>query len=768
MKKILVWSMTALTVIGIILFASAAIFYYQTTKNVNFSKETLITLNAQTELLDDHNQRIKQLQITHKDNLNIDQIPTHLKNAFISIEDKDFYKHHGLNYKRMIKAMYNNIRKGSFAEGASTISQQLIKNTHLTNQKTITRKLKEIALTAKLEQEFSKDEILEIYLNIIYFGENAYGISKASQVYFNKPVQDLTLGECAMLAGMIKSPAYYSPRYQYEHSIARRNLVLKEMLKDEKITQDQYNLAIAEQPTINMQDDHIGYSRLYYKGVMLDACQILEKTENEIAVGGYKIYTYYDDQAQQILYQNMHSHQYDIPNQHGHVADGLAIFLDNKTGGVKAYAGRSNYDLTNFKRQPGSAIKPILVYAPALEKGIIAPDSYILDETITVDNYTPHNLGYQEHGYVTAKYAVAKSLNIPAVKLMQCIGIEECKSFANQAGIEFSPQDKGYAIALGGFTDGTTLKDLTNSYLPFSRNGQYIKSSFIKKITTKNDIVIYQNHQESKNVMGDDSAYLMTDMLIEGVKSGTSRKLSQLPFAIAGKTGTVAIPGSNNNSDAISIAYTTQDTMGVWYGNYSNQKEYTLPSNNNGGTMATAFIANCFEQYYTTPPDNFTIPNSVSTIHIDQTVYDDQHVIQVAPEYLADRYTLSIPVATRYIDSIPTSNYETEEKLQANFTNNQVTIQFQANKMFQYEIHKINKNNKDTIIEIVDEKDNIVTLFDNNIEYDDIYHYYLVKKSNNTTISKSNQITIKIPKKETNMKKIINQPTVSDFSFLFQ
>lgn len=771
-KKILFAILLTFVVLIIVAMTIFMVYFYHVRNSVKFSKENLIFLNSQISMYDGNNEKIEQLNMSNKNVVTIDEIPDWTQKAFISIEDKQFYTHHGLNYKRIAKAFLNNIKQKSFAQGASTISQQLIKNTHLTNEKTIDRKLKEMILTKKLEEEFSKDEILEMYLNIIYFGENSYGISKASQTYFGKDVDYLTLSESAMLAGIIKSPATYSPRYHYDKCIARRNLVLSEMKKDGHIGDEEYQNAIAENIEIVSNDDVKQYSNLYYRATLKEASKILNKSEKEIAMGGYQIFTYYDDAIQSVLATQISSTKYDIPNKFGHIADGLGIVLNNQTGGVMAYAGKSKYDLVEFLRQPGSAIKPIMVYAPALEEGKITPDSLILDENITIDGYSPHNLANVEHGYVTAKYSVAKSLNIPAVKLMQELGIEKCKEYATKVGISFDENDKGYALALGGFTQGVTLKDLTNAYLPYACDGQYKSSHFIRAIRSNNGILLFENTKDSTQVFSPETAYLMTDMLVEGVKSGTSKRLSTLTFDIAGKTGTVAIPHTNDNSDAISIAYTKDLTMGVWYGNYSNDKEYILPHNNNGGTMATQVIADTFDKYYDqNKPENFEMPSTIQKVKIDRIAYDKKQQFWKAPEYMPERFTKEILVSSHQEHLLLEQDYLSYciDGLSIQFKDNKTTISFIPSLNFEYEIHRVDEQGSDKIIKIIDEKDSEIIYTDSNLDYSSKYQYYILVNCGEKEVYRTEKTIIKTPSKQKALQNIVTiSDKKDDLSFLFQ
>ena len=728
MKKALKISLIVVSIILILssLFIAIFINNIMGINKVKFDKEKLITVNQEVVMYDTNNNVIEN-NITNKNIVHIEDLSNNTINAFISIEDKTFFKHKGLNYKRICKAMYNNIKSHSFKEGASTISQQLIKNTHLSNEKTIKRKIKEMLLTKKLEKELSKKDILESYLNIIYFGENAYGIENASQTYFGKSAKELDLSESATLAGVIKSPRNYSPIYNKENCLKRRNLVLSEMLKDKKITPAQYDDAINSEINIVDKKSEKNINNVYIKSVINEAKDILNLSEKDLRIKGVKIYTYLDNDVQENLYSIANNTNNYHVNKYGNINDSLLIVKDNKQHSIIGLYGKSEYDLSNFLRQPGSAIKPILVYAPALEKGLINPKTEILDEPINYDGYSPNNVGGVYHGYVSVEKSICDSLNIPAVKVLDYVGINNGKNMAKQAGIKFSDNDNGLAIALGGFTNGTTLKELTDSYIPFVNDGKFTESKFIRKIIDKDGKTIYEHMPHFTQIMGDDTAYLMTDMLKEACKSGTSRKLSGLSYNVAGKTGTVAIKGTNNNTDAYSIAYTTEHTMGVWIGNYSNQPEYVLEGKNNGGTYATSMIKQEFENLYSDhSPKDFQMPNSVEEIDIDLKEYSDNHKIMVASTNCPDRYKIKIKVAKRYNNFEKSQLFEnlTIDNFDIKVENDNSKITFNAKDYLKYDIVRID-DNKSKVIKNVSNKDGLITYYDTNIPKNKKVKYYV-------------------------------------------
>ena len=358
------------------------------TKSINEVKDIDINLSKNTtsvcKIYNNNGELINDKINLVSNYVELEDVSPYLVEGFISIEDKKFYKHNGLNYLRIAKAMVNNIAAGSFVEGASTISQQLIKNKYLTNEKSISRKIKEMYLTLKMEAQEDKDTIIESYINTIYYGNGAYGISNASSRFFNKLPNELSLGECATLVGIVKSPAKYSPLNDYDNSISRRNLVLKEMYKDSLITKSEYVQAVNEKLELDIQEiSNYNSLDLYSKKVINEACEILNMSKYEILNKGYSIYTYQDKDEQNILDSIVNNDVYYDKNEYGNIADNLTVIMDNETAGITAVSGRSKYDLTSFKRQPGSLIKPILVYTPAFEERLIYSSSQILDEKIT-------------------------------------------------------------------------------------------------------------------------------------------------------------------------------------------------------------------------------------------------------------------------------------------------------------------------------------------------------------------------------------------------
>lgn len=602
---------------------------YVKAQTIPLNTQALTDASLSIEVYDSADNIISESNNFNMPYVSIEDIPNHTKQAFISIEDKKFYTHKGLNLKRMLKALYTNLTSMSFKEGASTISQQLIKNTQLSNQKTLERKIKEIALTKKLEKSFNKDEILEFYLNIIYFGNNCYGLESASNYYFSKSTKELTLAESALLAGLIKSPNRYSPITHKEDATKRRNLVLREMQKDGVITEEECLKQTQTPIELEIKSNIENKQNSYTESCIDEALKILKIPAKQIALSGYKIHSYQNPEHQKLLSNSLE--KTDLKDN-----DYAGIVIDNKSYGITAYNGKSVYKVLDAKRQVGSCIKPVLVYCPALNENIITPETEVLDEKITIGEYSPSNVNGKYNGFTTVTDAVKNSINTVAIKVLSYIGIESGKSYASKLGFTFDEKDDSYALALGGMTYGENIKTLANSYVSFANGGKYSQARFISYITDKNGRVIYKHTPNGRQVFRDDAAYLMTDILKQTAKTGTARKLSTIEQTeVASKTGTVGKKNSSLNTDAYNIAYTPDITIGVWCGNLNN-----APISINGGNEPTE-VARKFLAEFKPTNTTFKKPSSVTEAKIDLIEKEKNHKLVLANSNTPERYTKS-------------------------------------------------------------------------------------------------------------------------------
>lgn len=638
MKKFTKIISSILLIIIVFSLLTGISYYLYVTKEISLSEENLGYKDSTVNIYSLNNELISKSEYTDS-YVNYELIPKNLSEAFVAIEDKRFYKHKGIDIIRIFGAMLNNIKSKNLSEGASTITQQLIKNTHLTAEKSLKRKTQEISLALELEKKYSKQEILEMYLNVIYFGNGIYGVQNASERFFNKDCISLSLSECAMLAGIVKNPSKYSPVINYENSIQRRNLVLNYMEEQDMINSEQLNKAIAEYIHITYKPLSNSEIRPYVKNSIRQAADILGIEYNDILKNNYSIYTYMDYNTQQIIADKIYSQEYYKPNSQGIMPDGMALLCDNETSGILGYCSTSPYLVYDIVRQPGSAIKPLSVYVPALEHNIISPATPILDELTTFDDYTPKNYGDKYYGWVSAREALAKSLNVPAVKILSYVGNDRALDYLNKLGFDTVNEDSSLALALGGTKNGTTLIEMAAAYKTLANNGYYKDLSFIREIKDSNGTIIYKHDDKSIKVINDDNAYLITDMLKSVVSNGTASKLNTLGYEIAAKTGTVSSSDSNYNSDAWSISYTNKNTLAVWLGNISNKKESLLDKSITGGAYPTMMARDIYNDFYNDyKPEGFVRPDTIVTIELDKISLEKDHSLMLAGDLTPEEY----------------------------------------------------------------------------------------------------------------------------------
>lgn len=550
--------------------------------------------------------------------------------AFISAEDARFFEHEGVDVIRIAGAIVADIKAGSYVQGASTISQQLIKLSHLTSEKTISRKAEEAALAYEMERQYSKEDILEMYLNYVYFGGGYYGIEAAAEGYFGVHASDLTLDQSAMLAGILKSPSGYAPHINYAASINRRNNILRLMRDYGYITDDEKKQASVRRPTI-LHDKNEEYSGYYTDAVTKSAAALMGITVDELIRGGYSIYSAMDGDIQHYC-EEMFKNGELFPAEDSEAA---IVVLEPSTGMVVAMVGGRSYTggisfnrATDIRRQPGSVIKPVIAYAPAFEYLNYTAADMILDEETTFADYTPSNYGNKYYGWVTVREAVTKSLNVPAVKTLSEVGVERAKDFAKRCGIEFDDKDDSLTLALGGFTYGVSPLQIAGAYSCFASGGIYNTPTLIKKITDRNGLTVYEYRQDSRRVMSEANAYILTSMLKSVVTEGTGHRLNTLDIPIAGKTGTVGL--ANGNRDAWMAGYTPEYTAVVWQG-YDSDRLGLLPSSATGGTYPALMLYELFNHIY---PDgrsgDFEKPESVKQYSIDAKTLKKQHKVVLA------------------------------------------------------------------------------------------------------------------------------------------
>lgn len=664
--------------IGFIGFICVFTFaFFAITANAKLSEQKLLLPETQILLYDHSDEKLSSsFSFDKRDIVRIDELPEYTKDAFVCTEDKRFYQHNGFDFVGIGRALSKNIKSRSFQEGASTISQQLIKNTHLSQEKTLRRKLKEVKLTWQLERKYSKEQILETYLNTIYFGHSCYGIASAAEFYFQKSASELTIDESAILAGLVRSPNNYSPFKHPEAAKWRRNIVLGLMLQQNKIDKSTYDFAVnAPLPTTYSQKTNRAYAHLAVE----ELDKILDKLGLD-ATGKIQLFTHFDGSAQKLL----EDCQTTIDS-----GKTLAV-IDNESHGVIAYHSSCG----NVIRSPGSLIKPLLIYAPAFNEGLLTPATPILDEPTSFNGYSPKNYNHEYHGFVSTREAIASSLNVPAVKALNSLGIEKAAKYAERLGLPIPEKDRTLALGLGGMEYGYRFLDVLSAYATFANGGLYSPCNFIRKVLI-NGITVYKQTDDVVYCFSPETAYLTTDTLKTAAKSGTAKKLRDIPFAVAAKTGTVGT--KNGNTDAYSVAYTTQHTIGCWMGNPDNSAIDTT-----GGDAPTSAIKGILDSLYpSTPPDDFPKPNGIKNISLDAISYYNEQKMLIADKLAPNNYkiselfdTMSAPnaISTRF--SMPTISAP-----RADFNGREITISFPKTppEYYHYKIIRRCKNQEETV-----------------------------------------------------------------------
>lgn len=536
--------------------------------------------------------------------LEFDEIPVYATAAMVSIEDKKFYRHNGIDIKAILRAAKAMIENGEVTQGGSTITQQLARNVFLNQDVKWERKVEEMFIAVELEKIYSKDKIMEFYMNNIYFGNGYYGIQAASKGYFNTEVKNLSLSQIAFLCAIPNNPTLYNPIEHSENTIKRRDRILYNMLEDGKIGQQTYEEAVAEVITLNRPEKtKYDYVETYTYNCAVRAIMAQEgfefKTEfaseeekktyetnykiayedcqKSMYTKGYRIYTSIDLNMQQQLQDAVDSNLAEFTEQSEegiYTLQGAAVCIDNHTGYVKAIVGGRNQNLPGYTlnrayqsfRQPGSAIKPLIVYTPALERQY-TPDSIVSDEKIEEG---PSNAGDYYEGDITLRYAVEKSKNTVAWNLLAELTPEVGLSYLK--AMKFSKldaQDARLTSALGGFTNGVSPVELTAAYATLENEGKYREPTCIVKITDSDGELLHESKMEEQQIYKNNATRMMTDMMVSVMQEqeGTGYGLALENMPCAGKTGT-----TNDNKDGWFAGYTSYYTTCVWVG-YDMPKE---------------------------------------------------------------------------------------------------------------------------------------------------------------------------------------------------
>ena len=619
------WFFVKLQIVLVLLVIGGLAYYYfggyasqvsaMHEEAVRFVKEsTKDTFRAEqtSQVYDVNGTRIMSLRGTKDVSyLTSDEIPEEVKEAMVSIEDKKFYSHGGIDFKAIIRAVWAMVRNGEVTQGGSTITQQLARTIFLNNDRTWQRKMEEIFIATELEKKYTKDEILEFYLNNIYFGNGYYGIQAASRGYFDTDVSFLSLSQMAYLCAIPNNPTMYNPYKNPDNTLGRRDRILKNMYEDGKISRREYKdarqetivlstaeptkrydavetyacycatRALMEQQGFEFRTD---FSSEEDRKTYEDAYQEQYKTcEQSLYTGGYRIYTSIDLSMEEQLQNAVDEKLQDFTdvNEEGiYTLQSAAVCIDNETGFVKAIVGGRSQEYDGHMlnrayqsyRQPGSAIKPLIVYTPALERGY-TPDT-IVEDTPIEDG--PENASGRYLGSVTLRYAVENSINTVAWNLLEEMTPATGISYLKEMNFaKLSPEDERPAASLGGFTNGVSPVEMAAAYATIENDGKYREPTCIVEIQDADGNAIYQKIVDEKQVYKTNAARWMTNILEGVLTQGTAKGLALSETASAAKTGT-----TNSNKDGWFVGYTKYYTTSVWVG-------YDIPAELPGLTGAS-------------------------------------------------------------------------------------------------------------------------------------------------------------------------------------
>lgn len=545
------------------------------------------SLSKTTEIFDVNNKKAGELYAQKGTYVHLNQVSANIPKAVLSTEDRNFYHEYGFSFKGIARAMFLLVKnkllhRNYISGGGSTLTQQLVKNAYLSQEQTMTRKLKELFLSIQVENVYSKNEILTMYLNNAYFGNGVWGVQDAARKYFGENAVNLSVPDSAVLAGMLTSPSAFNPIDHPKAAKWRRNVVLQLMVENNKLTQAQANYY--KKTPITLRDTYVrkdGYKYPYYFDAVIDeAISKYGMTESEIMNRGYRIYTNLN-QAQQQAMQNNFNNNAMFP---ANAADGTevqaaSIGVSPTTGGVTAVVGgrgkhvfRGYNRATQITRQPGSTMKPLAVYTPALEAGYKF-DSELVDKkkSYGTNHYTPKNYNNVYQGKVPMYEALAQSMNAPAVWLLNQIGVNRGYQSVKDFNIPVTKKDKNLALALGGMSGGVSPQQMAGAYTAFANGGKIVKPFYIRKIVDSTGKVVVDNtaKQEGRQIMSSSVAKQMTSMMLGVFNNGTGADAKPYGYQVAGKTGSTEADNTGSadaTKDKWIIGYTPDLVVATWEG----------------------------------------------------------------------------------------------------------------------------------------------------------------------------------------------------------
>jgi penicillin-binding protein 1A len=561
-----------------------------------------------TRIYADGGELIASLFRENRQIVSLTDVPPVIRQAVLAIEDERFYSHRGVDPRAIARAFWRNVREAELVEGGSTITQQLARNVFLTQERALSRKLSEILLAIEIERRLTKEEILERYLNQVYFGQGAYGIEMAARVYFGKPVRDVTLPEAALLAGLIRAPSIYSPYRNFALAKLRQESVLTKMASLGYISTEEAARARAAKITLASPNAGLAGIRAPYFVSFILARLLDTYGEDVIYKGGLKVYTTLDTRLQALADKAIRNGIANGQKRRLNVGQAALVAVDPNTGAVRAMIGGMDFEASQFnrawqaRRQPGSAFKPF-VYTTAIDRGI-PPTRFLNDSPITYRNpgskaWSPKNYDRRFSGSVTLRRALERSINVPAVRMLQELGPDQVIETAKKMGIE-SPLQSNLSLALG--TSEVTPLEMATAFSSMANGGLRVRSMSIVKITDARGRVLEEHRPLREVGLRPDVAFVMTDLLKGVIRQGTGTA-ANIRRPAAGKTGT-----TDDYRNAWFIGFTPHLSTAVWVGNDDNTPMRRVVG---GGLPAAIWAAFMRPALASSPPTDWSAPEGV-------------------------------------------------------------------------------------------------------------------------------------------------------------
>ncbi|CAH0219375.1 Penicillin-binding protein 1F [Peribacillus sp. Bi96] len=586
--------LSLIIILAVVVLGAGLLFYFRQGADISQLQNHL---QQPTGIYDLDGNLASTVTANKSEGVTIDEIPEHMKQAVVSIEDHRFYEHHGIDYQGILRALVKNAKAGSVVEGGSTLTQQLVKITMLESNRTLKRKIEEFFLAQEVENEYTKDEILEMYLNQVYFGHGAWGIKKAANIYFSKEVSELTISEGALLAGVINLPSKLDPYKNLDGALKRRDLVLSRMAEHGYLTKDEEAAAKKDTVTLLMGEKETdplkGKYPYFVDHVLSEASSKYGIKLEDLLTKGYKIYTTLDQPMQQAT-ESVYANPANFPvgTSTEEIVQSGSVLLDPKTGGIKALVGgRGEHQFmgynraTQLTRSPGSSIKPLVVYTPAVEEGydITAP---LKDEKMSFGEYEPTNLSGVYKGEVPMYEAVMNSLNVPTVWLLNEIGIDKGLDSLKRFGIPYDKNDRNLSVALGGMRKGVSPLQMAGAFSAFANSGERMQTHAIVKIENNDGKEVAFFKEKRTKVTSKGVVDKMNAMLLGTVEYGTGENAAVSGYEVAGKTGSTQVPieGISGVKDQWFVGYTPSLVGAVWAGYDKTDAKHYLTTHSSQGS----------------------------------------------------------------------------------------------------------------------------------------------------------------------------------------